>query len=97
MAEYLGRLLSEFSDYKPISEEQRKYEFLMDAYLKKWEKDPLSAGPPPPNKPWQMIEAHKTIQDLLDGGSKSDYATGFVANIDGATGKLTERLRQLLE
>lgn len=96
MAEYLGRLLSEFPDYKSISEEQRKYEFLMTEYLKKWEKDPLSAGSPPPNTPWRMIKSLEAISDLLDGGSESDYNTEFVKNLDLATGKLTERLRQLL-
>ena len=96
MAAYLETLVGGFSTYKDISEEQRKYEVLMQRYVEKVEKDPLAAGKPPQNTPWQEINGLPGVQDFLGTGD-TNYKTKFLASLDEASKLITAELRKILK
>jgi hypothetical protein len=98
MAGYLEKLISGFSGYKELSEEQRKYEVAMQRYAEKFERDPLAVAKQPPNKPWMDIEAMQGVRDFIDPqGRDTDYQKIFVANLDAASRLITDELRRVLD
>jgi hypothetical protein len=101
MEAYIRRLIDDFQDhYKELSATQSKYEAKIKAYVEKAEKDPLQAGQPPDNKPWEKIKELDSIKDLLNldekGMKETNYYKQFVSQLDHASDLLTKQLRRIL-